>query len=380
MHAPSRSPRSLAGPLIVVASILMSLGSVGVVSAHDEAPTGVAALTIRIGTGLDPATARPAVGDIVEWVNTDDERHRMRSTSGPARFDSGNLERGEAFRIRVVAGTYVYSDHRDRDQTSYHGRLVVAATGSDGASDGGSAVDGGEVAPPTAAHVTIADRAFSPADIAVAVGGTVDWVNRDDRAHTVTADDGSFGSASLGPGATFSETFATAGSFAYLCAIHPEMQGTIRVVAAAPAAAAPAPAAPGVPEGEPAAAAAAPDPSTAVPTTEPATAGAAATTTSAPPSSPSVDSASVSDSATSPAATTSSVGSSSVDALARWLIVAVLGDGRGRAVRPDRAGLVPLGLEAAVGVQAAEPERAGVGHQDHPEPDDQQQRGRATGP
>ena len=290
------------------------------VSAHDEAPTGAAALTIRIGTGLDPATARLAVGDIVEWVNTDGERHRMRSTSGPARFDSGNLERGEAFRIRVVAGTYVYSDHRDRDQTSYHGRLVVAATGSDGDSNGGSAVDGGEVAPPTAAQVTISDRAFSPADIAIAVGGTVDWVNRDDRAHTVTAGDGSFGSASLAPGATFSETFATAGSFAYLCAIHPEMQGTIRVVGAAPAAAAPAPAAPG---GEPPGDAAA-DPSAAVPTAEPAPAGAAATTTSAPASVPPVDSASVSDSATSPAAATSTVGSSSVDALARWLIVAVL--------------------------------------------------------
>ena len=250
MHAPSRSTRPLAAAGIVVASILLSLGSVGAVSAHDEAPTGVAALTIRIGTGLDPATARLAVGDIVEWVNTDGERHRLRSTSGPARFDSGNLESGEAFRIRVVAGTYVYSDHRDRDQTSYHGRLVVAATGSDGAPGNDAAGNRGEVDPPTAAHVTISDRAFSPADIAVAVGGTVDWVNRDDRAHTVTAGDGSFGSASLAPGATFSETFATAGSFAYLCAIHPEMQGTIRVVGAAPAAAAPAPAAPG---GEPAA-------------------------------------------------------------------------------------------------------------------------------
>ena len=82
----------------------------------------------------------------------------MRSTSGPARFDSGNLERGEAFRIRVVAGTYVYSDHRDRDQASYHGRLVVAATGSGAASSDGSAAGGGEAAPPTAAHVTIADR------------------------------------------------------------------------------------------------------------------------------------------------------------------------------------------------------------------------------
>jgi len=307
MHAWSRSRRALAAPLIVVASILMSLVTVGVVSAHDEPITGTAALTITIGTGLDPAAARLAAGDIVEWVNSDDERHRMRSTSGPARFDSGNLEPGEAFRIRVVAGTYVYSDHRDRDRTAYHGRLVVAATGSGGtSSNNGAAAGGGEVDPPTAAHVTIGDRVFEPADIAVAVGGTVDWVNRDDRPHTVTAGDGSFGSETMDQGATFSETFATAGSFAYLCAIHPEMQGTIRVVAASGAVA---PAAPVAPGGEPAAAApdpAAPDPAAdpaaGVPTTEPLPAGAAAATTSAPASAPPVDSATVTDGATSPAA------------------------------------------------------------------------------
>ena len=384
MHAPSRSPRPLAAPLIVVASILMSLGSVGVVSAHDEAPTGAAALTIRIGTGLDPATARLAVGDIVEWVNTDDERHRMRSTSGPARFDSGNLERGEAFRIRVVAGTYVYSDHRDRDQTSYHGRLVVAATGSDGASNGGSAVDGGEVAPPTAAHVTIADRAFAPADIAVAVGGTVDWVNRDDRAHTVTAGDGSFGSASLDPGATFSETFATAGSFAYLCAIHPEMQGTIRVVAAS--------------GGRPHR----PRPSLRTASRRlrlriPRRRRARGAGSRGPHHRPGTGRCGRDDDERTRERPARGLGQRQRqrhvpgrrDRERRKLLGRCAraladrrgaGDERGRAVRPDRPGLDPLGLEAAVGVQAAEPERAGVGHQDHPEPDDQQQRGRTTGP
>jgi plastocyanin len=295
--------------------VLLSLGSVGVVSAHDEPVTGTAALTIKIGASLDPATARLAAGDIVEWVNTDDTRHRMRSTSGPVRFDSGYLERGEAFRIRVVAGTYVYSDHRDRDQASYHGRLAVSATGSGATSNGGSVPGGGEAAPPSTAHVTIADRAFGPADIAIAVGGTVDWVNRDDRAHTVTGGDGTFGSSTLEPGATLKETFATAGSFAYLCAIHPEMQGTIRVVAAAPAAAAPA-----APDGEPAAVL--PGSAAEAPVDSPAPA--AATTTDVPANAPPADSAQAADDAASPAAATASVASTSVDGLARWLIVALL--------------------------------------------------------
>jgi plastocyanin len=219
----------------------------------------------------------------------------------------------------VVAGTYVYSDHRDRDQASYHGRLVVSATGSGATPNGGPVAGGGEAAPPTVAHVTIADRAFGPADIAIAVGGTVDWVNRDDRAHTVTAADGAFGSSTLGSGATFSETFTTSGSFAYLCAIHPEMQGTVRVVAASPAAAAPAPVAP---DSEPAAVL--PGSASEAPIDSPAPAPAAATTTDVAASAPPADSAQFTDDGASPAVATASVGSTSVDALARWLIVALL--------------------------------------------------------
>jgi plastocyanin len=45
----------------------------------------------------------------------------------------------------------------------------------------------------------------------------------------VTADDGAFRSDRLGSGATFSQTFAKAGTFAYHCAIHPGMTGTVTV-------------------------------------------------------------------------------------------------------------------------------------------------------
>ncbi len=55
------------------------------------------------------------------------------------------------------------------------------------------------------------------------------WTNNDSASHTVTADDGSFKSDTLATGATFSQTFAKAGTFAYHCAIHPSMKGTITV-------------------------------------------------------------------------------------------------------------------------------------------------------
>jgi plastocyanin len=84
--------------------------------------------------------------------------------------------------------------------------------------------------PVTAAgSVTIKGFSFQPASLSVAVGSSVTWTNADSTAHTVTADDGSFDSSTLAPGATFSRTFATAGTFTYHCQIHPSMKATITV-------------------------------------------------------------------------------------------------------------------------------------------------------
>lgn len=72
--------------------------------------------------------------------------------------------------------------------------------------------------------------AFKPGVLTVAVGATVTWTNRDGVGHTATADDGStFNSGPLGSGETFSFTFATAGTFAYHCAIHPRMTASVVV-------------------------------------------------------------------------------------------------------------------------------------------------------
>jgi plastocyanin len=49
--------------------------------------------------------------------------------------------------------------------------------------------------------------------------------------HTVTADDNSFNSGILPPGASFSHTFDTPGSTSYKCLIHPFMTGMVVVSA-----------------------------------------------------------------------------------------------------------------------------------------------------
>ena len=92
--------------------------------------------------------------------------------------------------------------------------------------------------------VSIVDFAFQPASIEVPAGSTVTWTNAGAAPHTVTADDGSFDSGQLKPGATFSQTFSTPGTYTYHCEIHPQMTGTVVVTGAAAAAAPAAPAAP----------------------------------------------------------------------------------------------------------------------------------------
>ncbi|TAL07116.1 MAG: hypothetical protein EPO00_09825 [Chloroflexota bacterium] len=82
---------------------------------------------------------------------------------------------------------------------------------------------------PTAA-VTIFDNGFTEAKITIAAGTTVTWTNTGRRSHTVTSVDGTFGSdGSLSSGLTYAHTFATAGSFDYICTIHSDMRGTITV-------------------------------------------------------------------------------------------------------------------------------------------------------
>ncbi|MGV9664692.1 cupredoxin domain-containing protein [Nocardia niigatensis] len=89
-------------------------------------------------------------------------------------------------------------------------------------------------APATAAPagpnaVTIDNFAFGPTSLTVKVGTTVSWTNHDEEPHTVVADDGSFRSPTLGNNATYTFTFTKAGSFAYVCSIHPFMHATVVV-------------------------------------------------------------------------------------------------------------------------------------------------------
>jgi plastocyanin len=81
--------------------------------------------------------------------------------------------------------------------------------------------------PPAPASVEIHDYAFAPKTLSVPVGTTVTWKNHDGDAHTVTG--AGLKSKSFGMDATYAYTFTKAGTFAYVCSLHPQMKGTVVV-------------------------------------------------------------------------------------------------------------------------------------------------------
>jgi plastocyanin len=112
-------------------------------------------------------------------------------------------------------------------QRSIHRRLAVAASfavlGLAIVGSAASAADG---------TVSISGNAFAPRTVTVEVGDTVTWTNSDARAHTATADGGTFDTGAISRNAGATVTFSNAGTFPYHCSIHPDMAGTIVVQAA----------------------------------------------------------------------------------------------------------------------------------------------------
>ena len=77
--------------------------------------------------------------------------------------------------------------------------------------------------------IKIANFTFDPPTLTVKAGTTVTWVNSDDIPHLVTEKDVKLHSSALDTNDKFSQTFSTAGTVEYFCAIHPRMTGKIVV-------------------------------------------------------------------------------------------------------------------------------------------------------
>ena len=85
-------------------------------------------------------------------------------------------------------------------------------------------------------HVTVSmsNFAFAPAALTVHAGDAVTWTNHDVAPHDVTVTSGpaSVHSPMLSTGQSWTYTFTAAGTYSYICSIHPDMHATLTVLAA----------------------------------------------------------------------------------------------------------------------------------------------------
>jgi Plastocyanin len=85
----------------------------------------------------------------------------------------------------------------------------------------------------TAAHaaervVVIEGVKFEPESVTVARGDTVVWINKDPFPHTATARK-VFDSREIAPGASWKLVPKKAGTYEYVCTLHPTIKGTLTV-------------------------------------------------------------------------------------------------------------------------------------------------------
>ena len=107
--------------------------------------------------------------------------------------------------------------------------ILPAGCGGGGGTDSTSTSTASS-APSGPAVVEIVDYIYKPAQITVPAGTTVEFTNQDSTPHTATSKrSGVFETGSIDTGKTGEVTLEEPGTYAYFCAFHPFMKGTITV-------------------------------------------------------------------------------------------------------------------------------------------------------
>src|SRR5262249_49149631 len=73
------------------------------------------------------------------------------------------------------------------------------------------------------------DYGVTPSRVRTKVGTTVSFMNASEKAHTISARDGSWTTGTIQPGATGSAIVSKAGTFEYICTDHPWTIGQLTV-------------------------------------------------------------------------------------------------------------------------------------------------------
>jgi plastocyanin len=77
--------------------------------------------------------------------------------------------------------------------------------------------------------ISIINFQFTPAEVTIAPGESVTWVNDDGAPHGLEYNDGSSGKDLLLPGESYNRRFDQPGTYDYNCSVHPYMMGRVIV-------------------------------------------------------------------------------------------------------------------------------------------------------
>jgi plastocyanin len=194
-----------------VRRFLLAVCAVAALAAPSSAGAATTAVSIT-KSGFSPANVTIVAGDSVTWTNRDTANHQVNIDNNNA--TSPVLKPGQSWTYTFTKPDF-YA-YRDKLRETTRGSVTVTGPG----------------------QVIISQLGFAPKTITVGAGDTVTWTNRDSRggSHQVVADDGSFSSPVLKPGATYSHTFENAGTFSYHDGLHPSLTAKVVVGPGAPVA------------------------------------------------------------------------------------------------------------------------------------------------
>jgi plastocyanin len=119
----------------------------------------------------------------------------------------------------VTPGFNLTNPAPPKPATSNTGNTGTGAGGNTGGNNSGNQGQAAGGSGQTV-RVNMTDDEFGPRTLTIKVGTSVRWTNGGQYEHTVTADNGSFGSGLVGVGQSFSFTFSKAGTYPYYCELH----------------------------------------------------------------------------------------------------------------------------------------------------------------
>ncbi len=228
----------VASAAVVAAAVVSNAGAGSPVSRTAAAPAAVdpraGGLEVGLGEwglGLEAKAIRPGRvtlvitnrGKLVHGLEIEPARDRSRRGRDRDRDDldreTERLAPGETVRMTLDLAPGVYKLEcfvRDHDDLGMEALLTVRA-------------DAPLVAAPKVATntVQITNFVFKPAVLTTTAGATVRWRNMDPVPHTATGS--GFDSKLLNRNGTYARRFATAGTYSYICALHPAMKGKVVV-------------------------------------------------------------------------------------------------------------------------------------------------------